>query len=326
MKVKIFTEGGTDIGLGHITRCSSLYDEVKSRGIDVEFIINGDIKHIDIFNQFEVTFINWLSADYLNGCIESSDYCIVDSYLADVELYNLISMKAKKALYIDDTARIKYPFGIVVNPSLITHGIDYPKINMNTYLLGEKFIILRKPFINANRHRINKEVKQVLITMGGSDIRNLTPQIMKHVCSNYPKIKFNVVVSDTFQNIDIITSLRLSNVELHHNIDAESMKNLMIKSDIAIAAAGQTIYELLATNTPFIPIKVIENQNNNTNGLQKINPKQAVIHYDEVRIFEHLKNEFESLINLEKRLKWIEVYRNSVDGLGCKRIIDALCC
>lgn len=325
MKVKIFTECGTNIGLGHISRCSSLYDEVKSRGIDVEFIINGDIKKIDILNGLEVKFENWLSTEYLNDCIESSDYCIVDSYLADVELYDLISMKAKKALYIDDTARVNYPLGIVVNPSLNTYGMYYPKTNTNTYLLGKKFIILRTPFIDANRHTINEEVKEVIITMGGSDIRNLSPQIMKHICAKYPKIKFNVVVSDNFSNIELIKSTWLPNVELHYNVDAESMKNLMLQSDIAITAAGQTIYELLATKTPFIPIKIIENQSNNTNGLQNINANQIIIDYNDECIFEKLRNEFDSLINLEKRLKSIEVYRDSVDGLGRKRIVNILC-
>jgi spore coat polysaccharide biosynthesis predicted glycosyltransferase SpsG len=49
---------------------------------------------------------------------------------------------------------------------------------------------------------------------------------------------------------------------------------LMVKSDLAITAAGQTIYELLATQTPFIPIKVIENQENNVNGF--IVPKNDI--------------------------------------------------
>ena len=47
MRVKIFTEGGKDIGLGHISRCSSLYNEIANRGIRVDFIVYGDIGKID---------------------------------------------------------------------------------------------------------------------------------------------------------------------------------------------------------------------------------------------------------------------------------------
>lgn len=326
MKVKIFTEGGNEIGLGHISRCSSLYTEVKSRGIEVEFIVNGNIKNLDIFKGITVKFENWLSANYLNNYIKSSDYCIVDSYLAQVELYEIISLKARKAIYIDDNARINYPLGIVVNPSLYTDSTYYPKTNANTYLLGKEYIILRTPFINANRNIINKDVKEAVITMGGADIRNLTPQIIKHICAKYPNIKFNVIVGENFQNIESLNKTKPFNVQLYCNIDAQLMKNLMIRSDIAISAAGQTIYELLATKTPFIPIKIIDNQSNNVNGLRKINSNQIIINYDDERIYEKLEKEFEGMIDLDKRMRIIETYGNKIDGLGRKRIIDTLCC
>ena len=42
MKVVIVTEGGKDIGFGHITRCISLYQAFEERGIIPEFIVSGD--------------------------------------------------------------------------------------------------------------------------------------------------------------------------------------------------------------------------------------------------------------------------------------------
>lgn len=44
-RVIIFTEGGDNIGFGHITRCSALYEEIESRNIEVLFVIFG--KNID---------------------------------------------------------------------------------------------------------------------------------------------------------------------------------------------------------------------------------------------------------------------------------------
>lgn len=324
MKVKVFTECGNEIGLGHISRCSSLYDEVKSRGIEVEFIVNGNMKNLDVFKGLSVKFENWLSINYLNRCIESSDYCIVDSYLAQVELYELISSKSRKALYIDDNARLNYPLGIVVNPSLNAVRKFYHKTDTNTYLLGHEYIMLRTPFINSNRYVINKDVKEVLITMGGSDIRNLTPLIMNGIGIKYPDITFNVVISDAFYNFEVIKSIELDNMQLHYNVDAQLMKNLMLQSDISISAAGQTIYELLATNTPFIPIKIIDNQNNNIRGLKKINVNQVVINYDDESIIEKLQIEFKKMLDPIERIRLLTVYKGKVDGFGSKRIIDNL--
>ncbi|NLJ91294.1 MAG: hypothetical protein GX323_10415 [Clostridiales bacterium] len=326
MKIKIFTEGGKDIGLGHISRCCSLYDEVYGRGIDVEFVIYGDISNLELLRERTVINDNWLSIDYLNNYIEDSDYCIVDSYLASRDLYELISDKAKRALYIDDMARISYPSGIIVNPSLNTDNIIYPvNKKRNTYMLGYEYILIRTPFINAKRSNINKEVKEALITMGGSDIRGLTLEVMNSICIFYPNIKFNIIVNDMFQNLDIIESRKLSNTELYYNVDEGLMSDLMIRSDIAITAAGQTIYELLSTSTPFIAIKIIENQNNNIDGLKKLNPNQAVIDFNDKYFIRKLKEQFKIMLNENERNKWINMYKDKIDGLGRKRIIDELC-
>ncbi|NMA49298.1 MAG: UDP-2,4-diacetamido-2,4,6-trideoxy-beta-L-altropyranose hydrolase [Tissierellia bacterium] len=324
MKVKIFTEGGFGIGLGHISRCSSLYDEVVSRGIEAEFVIHGNFKNVDLLKGMMVKNVNWLSEDYLNNHINNTDYCIVDSYLASEELYQIISNKSKKALFIDDNARIKYPKGIIVNPSLSVDGLNYPQNDEYIYLLGDKYIILRSPFVNVKKNIINKDVKEVLITMGGSDPKELTPKILNGICKNYPLIKFNVVIGNAFRKANLIERIELNNIEFHYNVDAELMKNLMLKSDFAITAAGQTVYELLAIQTPFIPIKIAENQSNNIQGLRMINPHQVIIEHEDKFFLKRLEKEFKTMLCKDKRENLAKLYKNQVEGLGNKRIVDSL--
>ena len=88
MKVKIFTEGGSEIGLGHISRCSALYDEVSSRGIEVEMYVYGDIGRLYLLDSRNVSTVNWLSEAFLGENIRRTDYCIIDSYLATEDLLN----------------------------------------------------------------------------------------------------------------------------------------------------------------------------------------------------------------------------------------------
>lgn len=324
MKVKIFTEGGNSIGFGHLSRCTSLYDEIKNRSINAEFIIYGNIEDVDFLQGRIVKNVDWMSKDYLNEHINNTDCCIVDSYLASVDLYQIISNKAKRALFIDDNVRIKYPRGIIVNPTLSVDNLRYPPNSENTYLLGAQYIILRSPFLNTGRNTINKDVKNVLITMGGSDLRNLVPKIINNICKNYPDIKFNIVVGNTFCDTTFVKNVKLDNLEFYYNIDAESMKRLMYKSDLAITAAGQTIYELLATQTPFIPIKVIDNQSNNISGLRKSNPDQVVLEHDDEFFIKKLDIEFRKLLSQDQREININLYKNQVDGVGSKRIVDIL--
>ncbi len=321
-RVLIFTEGGSQIGLGHISRCSSLYDELEDRDVEVKFIINGDATNLEVVQNKNVEIVNWLSAEFLNLYINDNDYCIVDSYLADQKLYEVISEKSCKCLFIDDNGRIEYPDGIVVNPSLNTDSIRYPKIDKN-YLQGPVYIILRKAFINSKRF-INTEVKEVLITLGGSDVSNLTPTILNALCKSYPEFFFNIVIGNAFNNIDEIESIESANIKLLYNLNANNMKEIMVKSDIAITAAGQTIYELLATQTPFIPIKIVDNQQNNMMGLKKYNLIENVLNYRSPFFIKDLKAQFEELLDYNRRTEISASYGKIVDGLGSKRIVNSL--
>ncbi|MCJ0929756.1 UDP-2,4-diacetamido-2,4,6-trideoxy-beta-L-altropyranose hydrolase [Virgibacillus halodenitrificans] len=324
MRVLIFTEGGRQRGLGHISRCSSLYDEIEERGMDVEFIINGDLDHYQIIKDKRYKVVNWLSEDYLTTYIKKSDYCIVDSYLANEALCQLISHSAKKALFIDDNGRINYPEGIVVNPSLSKEAVTYPKKATSCYLVGPEYIILRSSFKQVKREYINPSLKNVMITLGGSDIHNLTPLILEHLVQEHPTIVFHVIIGTGFGKNGEINKYLSKNVILYHQASAEEMKAIMVKSDLAITAAGQTIYELLATQTPFIPIKVVENQNNNIAGLKEYKLIETVLEYDDLDFLGNLKKEVNNLSTVNMRSKLVSRYENVVDGLGNRRIIDKM--
>lgn len=324
MKVYILTEGGTKFGYGHIFRCSSLYDEVDRRGINVEFVINGDTDVVKVLKDKKHLIRNWLSVDFLTTIIDNDTYIIVDSYIADTDIYKFISSHAKKSLFIDDELRINYPKGIVVNPSINADNLNYPKENEKYYLLGVEYVILRRPFVGVKRTLINDEVKEVLITMGGSDIRGLTVTILKHLSNKYKNIAFNVVIGNGFENIDDVKRIKANNTNFYQNVNADEMKSIMMKSDIAITAAGQTIYELLTTQTPFIPIKVIDNQTNNIVGLSKYNLIGDSLDYNDNYLLEKIETELNKLFDYDKRKDISNLYGSVIDGLGSKRMIDKL--
>lgn len=323
MKIKIFTECGKNIGLGHVSRCASIYDEIIKRGLDVDFIVNADVSDVKFMQQIKAINQPWLNQDYLAENVYNQNYCIVDSYLATRDLYEVIAEKSQRAVYIDDTNRIDYPPGYVVNPSLNT-GEMYKDMNSGRYLVGADYIILRKPFTSVGRKKCNNHVKEVLITIGGFDVRGLTSLILCELALKYKDIKFNVIVDNNATNTLGMSKERLDNVFEHKNLDAQSMKEVMMKSDLAVTAAGQTIYELIATKTPFIPIQVVDNQRYNIEGLKKINPNQPVLAYNESSFANSLVDLFETMLKVKKRKSLLTVYNNTIDGLGAQRIVDTL--
>lgn len=321
MTIKIFTEGGPDIGLGHISRCSALYDKIIERGISAEFYIYGEIDNTKITDKKNIYNVNWLTKEFLNDNITKNDYCIVDSYLVSIDLYEIVASKAKKALYIDDIGRLHYPKGIVVNPSLNADGIRYLNDENIRYLMGPEYVILRKPFIGAFREGVNKDAKRVLVTMGGTDMRNLTPLIIREICSIHPELQFDIVAGEAFDKTE---KLGLENVHFHFNVNANEMKELMLNADFAISAAGQTIYELIATQTPFIAIKIAENQENNILQMQNSIPGQVVIDYHAPDFIKSVSSAMALYGNVNVRYDLFKNYGELIDRKGAERIVDQL--
>ena len=60
MRTFILTEGGKDIGFGHLTRCISLYQAFEEREVVPEFIVNGDDTVLDLLKGKKYQIFNWL--------------------------------------------------------------------------------------------------------------------------------------------------------------------------------------------------------------------------------------------------------------------------
>ena len=311
-KLFIFTEGGGKLGYGHLSRCSAIYEEAENLGYKVEFIVNGDKEVEEFLDNKNLTLVDWRNSLYLKKMLKDNDFAVIDSYLAKDDIYNLISILVKKVIYIDDNKRVDYPKGIVVNPSISCKNLDYPKKIETKYNFGVDYVILRKDFLNVEKKEINS-INDIMITFGGSDITNATPKVLELLEEKYSEIRKHVVIAKGFKNIDEIKMRCDKNTILYYNLSAKKMKELMYRCDFAIVAAGQTIYEMIRVHLPFIPIKVVENQENNIRGLIKIGIIEKEIGIDE--IIENINIQLERFKNLDG---------NIIDGKGASRIIELL--
>ncbi|CAK7025401.1 PseG/SpsG family protein [Fusobacterium varium] len=307
-RIIIFTEGGDNIGFGHITRCSALYEEIESRNIEVLFVIFG--KNIDdLLKGKKYLNKDWKDKEFLKTFLKEDDYIIIDSYLADIEIYKFISGSTKKCLYIDDNNRISYPKGIILNPVLYD---DVVYKTENIVLQGKDYIILRKEFLETITDTVEKNI-DVLITLGGTDIRNLTPKLLQIIKRINSKLKIAVVIGKAFDNIEKIEKEKNDNIEFYYNLSALEMKEIILKSKNIICGCGQSINELLYLKANFFPIVIADNQEKNVAFLYKNKIVGEVLRYD--------KSFFEIESILRKFMfQKNEVY-NLIDGKGIKRIM-----
>lgn len=283
-RVVIFSEAGQSIGFGHLTRCSALYDEIDKRGIEVILVIYGEGIE-NLLGKRKYKIIDWKDLEFLRNFLNQTDYLIIDSYLATMEVYDFCSKNTTKCLYIDDTNRINYPKGVILNPSL-SENVKYD--TKNEILQGKDYIILRKEFTEEKIPYFEKEI-DVLISLGGTDIRNLIPKLLGILDSINNKLKIVVVTGKISKNIKQIET---DYIKVFSNIEALEMRNLILKSKFIICGCGQSIYEMLALKAKFLPILIIDNQISNKDGLLKYQKNIKVIDWDDMELKEYVLKYF----------------------------------
>lgn len=260
MNVVILTEGGKDYGFGHVARCSSIFQAFQYFNVSPRFFVNGDDSVRSILLDIDFEVFDWTNDLSL---IFQADIVVIDSYHVDLQFYNKLSEKIPLVVYIDDNNRLKYPKGIVVNGTLDVSNINYSRRENIKYLVGNEFIPLRKDFWNVPKLKIKDFIETILIMMGGNDLRDLTPKILKLLNDNFPNVNKKVIIADSFNNIPKIESLENDTVKLIYSPNSNEVVNAMSTVDLAVSASGQTLYELACIGVPTIAIGIIDNQKNN---------------------------------------------------------------
>ncbi|MFH0840006.1 MAG: ATP-grasp domain-containing protein [Candidatus Omnitrophota bacterium] len=323
-KAVIITEGGKKIGLGHLARCISLYRAFEKKKISPVLIINGDKTAEDVLAGYDCRIFNWLKhKQRLFDIAKDSDIAVIDSYIAGAGIYKRVSNFAKAAVYLDDNMRMKYPRGIVVNGSISAELMKYQKSNGVEYLLGSRYILLRKEFWAVPAKRINGKIKSIMVTFGGADGRNMTPKVIDFLNTRYPSAEKNVIVGAGFKNSREIERLKDKKVNLIYSPDTKKMRAAMLKSNIAISAAGQTLCELARIGVPTIAVCAADNQFRGVKGWQKSGFIRYAGKHSNKGLFNKLSSAITELEPSQKRRKVSAIGRSLVDGKGAQRVTKA---
>ena len=276
MNVLVLTEGGGKLGLGHLSRCIALKQAITELlpTADFDFIADTD-KQAQNFLRSQNT--NSLSLDWLRHksriphFLEKANVVIVDSYRAPVSFYRALGNPKYKrrplVVAIDDYQRIDYPVDLVINPSIYGDSLNYAAESHNgmKFLLGKKYIILRKEFWNPAQKKIRKKIRDILITFGGTVDIKFAMGIVHFLSDKFSGINYHIIA-----NVRGYTK-KYSRCKIYSALSAQETRDLMASCDLCISAGGQTLYELIKVGIPTIGICFARNQYLNLRTAQKQN-------------------------------------------------------
>jgi len=323
MQVLFVTEGGRRRGFGHLSRCLALSQAFEERGLSSGFILSGDESVKNILGNRECRYLDWIEdEERLMQWIKDTRIVVVDSYNGKGELYNKIALNVDVPVYIDDLGQVDVSRGIVINWNIYATNLKFPDRTGVTYLLGPEYVALRKSFWKVPKKEIRKVVNSVLITFGGDDSRSLTPMALELLVRSFPAMTKCVVIGRAFENKREISAAADGNTRFIDAPGGRDMRKLMLRSDVAISAGGQTLYELARTASPAIAVTVADNQRSNVEHWEETGFIENAGCWDDDRLADNLENKFRRLLDFEKRLGSSKVGENVVSGNGARKIAD----
>lgn len=294
----ILTEAGAAVGLGHLTRCVALYDAFEACGVSCELVVAGEAPE-HVVESRGVLLDDWRSSEAAALITKDADIAVIDSYHADLSTYRTVSETVAVPVYLDDTARIHYPRGFTVNGNPAAEKLSFARQSDSCYLLGSRYQLLRPEFAGLDQRAIREEVARVMIVSGGSDAAGMLSAVGAAVAAASP----NIV-------LDVVDSPRT----------AAEMREAMLSADIAVTAAGQTLYELAATGTPAIAICVADNQVAQAKAFEEAGAITLAGTWGESDFLGRVQSSLRTLSPAAPRRAMSAAARNLVDGLGASRV------
>jgi UDP-2,4-diacetamido-2,4,6-trideoxy-beta-L-altropyranose hydrolase len=320
LRIFIITEGNLKIGYGHLSRCLALYQGFSERLYKPKMIVNCDQGGMDFLGDICVIKLDWLAyMKKLAKIISQADIVIIDSYLADKNHLLTISKHATKPVFLDDTMRLAYPSGIIINGAVGAENLTYTNSIKNKSLLGLKYAPIREEFWDIESRTRKSEENNILIALGGNDRHDLTGKLVAGIHSKYPHLIFHVVTGQGAIHLKSKKNNVYANTLFYKSLNGKGMFRLMSMCKYAISSAGQTMYELARIGVPTIGICMAENQLFSHSGWVHVGFTKKVLWYYDESLVENTVYMLADYLSTPKAIP-----TPFFDGQGVRRIVSEL--
>lgn len=300
MDVVFRVDASSQIGTGHVMRCLSLADELKSNN-NVSFVCRNNVGHLINFIKnrgyrvYVIPVEEYWSAnrsdykDYQNAdlMIDASqtiealqhitvDWLIVDHYAIDYKWESELKKYVKSVLVIDDLANRRHDCDVLLDQNWFgTETIGrYSNLLPKdcSPLLGPNFALLSKKYSIARSQKKlhNGNINKILIFMGGVDSGGQTAKALEALCCEELKhISVDVVIGNSNKDNNKIIKIASSRKRTVIHKLLPSLVDLMMKADLMLCAGGSTTWERCCLGLPAIVVISAKNQSKFTKLLAK---------------------------------------------------------
>ena len=357
----IRADANNKIGLGHVMRCLTIAEAAEKAGIKTVFLMADDgaeellkgrgqayhILHTDFADmEGELPALykvieNCTKTEYRATSIQEAEsgdrskiVFLLDSYQTTEKYVRELKTRLNKnhiqLALMEDYGNSPYHADILINYNIYGTDFSYEK-NAPKTLLGCRYMPLRQAFVQQ-KYEVREQVKNLLITTGGSDTYRIGAQLAKQLAdkqfADNSKLSLHIVCGKFSQSREELLQLANQKENITIHTDVKEMWTLMSGCDAAISAAGTTLYELCAIGIPTICFSFAENQTLPGTAFAAHTPIPYAGDYEQNpnAMFATILTKLEDLCTMPKaeRKQISSQLKTTVDGKGPQRIITAL--
>lgn len=271
MKVLFRVDSGQRVGLGHLKRCRSLVAALEMRGIESLFLSNrnGSAGSADGLKEEETLegVASWsvedAEATAAVALLRRCQSILVDSH--EVAAPYLASLR-KAGLFViarDDLAAYPFPCQLVFNGNADAKQLRYSSSSGDTrFLSGPEYAVLPPDFWRPFPVRDARQTpRNLLVVLGGGDAGGAMPRLLSLLDELPGEFTIMAVLGPFFSNsAEVNKAVAGASHSVKVVSSPDSLWDLMLQADLAVSAAGQTLYELARTGCPTVAVRVAANQ------------------------------------------------------------------
>lgn len=264
-KVIFRADAGKNIGFGHFIRALALASYLNK---DFECLfctfnpcglrpseyqlreISKVCNYIDIkassYEEYDSKFLETLNGD---------EIVVLDNYYFTTEYQESIKAKCYRLVCIDDM----HDRHFVADAVLTVTPTERERFSLEPYtkfLNGIGHSFLREPFLDVEARHRTKDIKNVVLAVGGADPFDLTNKMINIILNVLPSIKLTVISGDTVE----IDNLYSDKITIERLLTAEQIVDLFNQSDMGIFPASTICVEALACRLPVAVGWYVDNQ------------------------------------------------------------------
>lgn len=257
MRVVFRTEGGSSVGMGHLSRCLSL-SHVFSKEADIVFVVNEEASSVVRNSGYDVCLSEAFDvSDVAKITSLKPDLIVVDSYRADSDYIDSLRKIAKVAIFDDNGEHNPVTAHYVINGNLHATHIDYQSLYTDTlFFLGPRFLVMKPEYWHIEEED-NYKGEGILITVGGADPHHLILKFMEAL-RDLPIVK--KVIVGPFVPPDELQKIEGNSKGFDIIWKPPSLKEHIKRSKLVLTATGSTVYEAILLGKRLVVFSLAENQ------------------------------------------------------------------